>query len=92
MLEIKQGNNCFYIGESQENHDAIINYFSYGQGVIAINHTFVKEELRGQNIARQLLNKVVEKARKDNLKIAPMCSYASNVFNKSNEYDDVYFK
>ena len=91
-MEIKKGLNCFYLGESETNHDAIITYFDYGKDVVAIGHTFVKEELRGQSIAHKLLDKVVAMAREGHLKIAPMCSYAYNIFERENEYSDVYYK
>ncbi|HHU28433.1 TPA: N-acetyltransferase [bacterium] len=90
-MEIKQGNKKFYIGEEKD-PIGFIGYFDYGEGMIAIGHTFVKEEYRGQKIARLLLNKVVELARKENLKIAPLCSYALNVFNKDESYNDVYYR
>ena len=49
----------------------------------------MSDELRGQNIAKQLLNKLADLAREENKKIIPVCSYVVAQFNKSNEYDDV---
>ena len=43
----------------------------------------------GQGIGRKLIHSVVENARKENVKIFPMCPYAKGVFLKTPEYGDV---
>ncbi len=44
-----------------------------------IIHTFVSNEYRGQNIARKLVECVIEEAEKNNKKIIADCSYAKKV-------------
>ena len=88
MVEIKKGNNRFYIGETEDTAIAEIFYKPQDDDLVA-DHTYVSDELRGQNIAKQLLNKLVEMAREENKKIVPVCSYVVAQFNKSDEYDDV---
>ena len=90
-MEIIKGENRFYIGE-EANPIGVIEFFDYGEGIIAIGSTFVKNEYRGHGLARQLLDKVVMLAREKGLKIAPLCSYALNVFSKNEEYNDVYYR
>ena len=69
--------------------DAEITYASKGEGVIEANHTFVDSSLRGQGVARQLVDKLADFARAESLKIHPTCSYVVALFEKSTEYDDV---
>ena len=44
-----------------------------------IIHTFVSNEYRGQNIARKLVECVIEEAEKNNKKIIADCSYEKKV-------------
>ena len=53
------------------------------------NHTFVDPSLRGQGVARQLVDKLADFARDENLKIHATCPYIVSLFEKSTEYDDV---
>lgn len=57
--------------------------------VMVMDHTFVSDELRGQGVAKKLLDKAAVFARENELKMEPVCSYVVAAFNKSNEYDDV---
>lgn len=57
--------------------------------VMVIDHTYVSDKLRGQGIAKKLLDTAVIYARENELKVEPVCSYVVAAFNKSNEYDDV---
>lgn len=88
-MEIKKGNNKFYIGESEENILARITWKDGGNQIIVIDHTIVDPSLRGQGIAGKLIKKVVEMAREENLKIVPVCSYAVVKLTRTDEYQDV---
>lgn len=91
-LEIKKGDNRFYIGESEKNDIARITFYYQEEKVIVINHTFVSPELRGQNIAGRLLNTVVEFAVENGLKIVPVCSYAVKKMTRNSEYEHILYK
>jgi len=91
-VEIKHGNNVFYIGDNEENAIAEITYIYIDNVAINVNHTFVDPSLRGQGIAKKLLDKVVEFAKEKNLKIKPTCSYAVKVFPRYPEYDSLIYK
>lgn len=43
----------------------------------------------GQGIARRLVEKVIEEARARQIKILPLCSYASKMMEGKTEYQDV---
>lgn len=58
-------------------------------GTIVITHTFVSETLKGQGIGGTLVQAVAEQARKENVKIIPLCSYANKVMTKDDSFADV---
>lgn len=87
-MEIKQGNNQFYIGE--EAHPlAEITYYVKSDRVIAADHTYVSEELRGQGIANKLLERLAAFAREKKLLIEPICSFVKREFDRSDAYADL---
>ena len=88
MLDIKKGVKSFYVGDNEEESLAKME-FVYNGDEITINHTFVSEQLRGQNVGRQLLEKIVGFAREKNKKIIPICPYAKAELNKNEQYLDV---
>lgn len=88
-MEIKKGTNGFYIGDSEDDIIAEITYVPTGEDRIIIDHTYVSNELRGQGIARKLLDEVANYARTENKKIIPLCSYAKTQMEKHDEYHDL---
>lgn len=90
-MDIKRGSTGFYLGDNEEAPLAKINFLDNGTNII-IDETFVSEELRGQNIGRLLLQKVVDLARQKNKKIIPHCSYVKAVFDKTKDYEDIIYK
>jgi predicted GNAT family acetyltransferase len=91
-MEIKKGNNKFYIGDSEQDMIARITWKNGGNNIIVIDHTIVDPSLRGQGIAADLIRKVVEMAREENLKIVPVCSYAVAKMTRTDEYKDVLYE
>lgn len=91
MIDIKKGEKSFYVGDNEEEPLANMELVYNGDEII-INHTFVSEQLRGQNVGRQLLEKVVSFAREKNKKIIPICPYAKAELNKNDHYLDVLHK
>ena len=49
---IKQGHNQFYIGESEDNAQAVITFKQVDNNEIDIDHTGVPDELGGQVLKR----------------------------------------
>ena len=58
----------------------------------AIVHTGVREQYGGRGIAKQLVLKVIEEARKQSEKIIPICPYANHMMMGKEEYQDVIEK
>lgn len=78
----------FYIGE-KSNPLGQMTYSRAGETTIIIDHTEVSESLKGKGAGKQLVAAGVDYARKNNLKIIPLCTFAKSVFEKVNEYRDV---
>ncbi|HLR09806.1 MAG TPA: GNAT family N-acetyltransferase [Sporosarcina sp.] len=57
--------------------------------VMAVEHTFVSPELRGQGVAKKLLDRAAQYAREHDYKIEPICSYVVTAFERYDEYNDV---
>ncbi|MCK9471438.1 MAG: GNAT family N-acetyltransferase [Bacilli bacterium] len=88
MLEIKKGQNSFYIGDSEDNVTAEITYKVDGDTFI-VEHTYVSPELRGQGVAAKLLDKLLNYVRSNNIKIIPICPYVFSMFEKHPEWHDL---
>ncbi|PAT01962.1 hypothetical protein CI105_03645 [Candidatus Izimaplasma bacterium ZiA1] len=91
MTDIIKTGNMFHI-DSNDKTVAKITYFFEKDDVIVIDHTIVSPELRGQSIAKKLLNTVVEFARENNFKIIPVCSYAVAKLENNDEYSDILYQ
>jgi predicted GNAT family acetyltransferase len=91
-VELKQGDHEFYMDDQDGKRLAEITYVFINPQAINVNHTFVDPSLRGQGIARKLMDKVVEFAKEEGLKIKPTCSYAVKVFPRYPEYEELIYK
>ena len=56
---------------------------------IVADHTWVDSRLRGQGVARQMLDALVAFAREKQLKIVPQCSYVDVMFRRDASFTDV---
>ncbi len=78
----------FYI-QKNEYTVAEMTYYLKGENTMVIDHTEVDESLRGRNIGFELVEEGVEYARREGLKIVPLCNFAKSIFNKKEELRDV---
>ncbi len=91
-MEIKQQNN-----EKNGKFEAFIDgrqagemtYTWAGEDKFIIDHTGVEEAYNGLGVGKNLLHAVVEFARKENKKVIPLCPFASAMFKKHAELQDV---
>ena len=67
---------------------AEMTYTVAGSRVI-IDHTDVDDRLRGTGTGGKLVQAAVEWARKENVRLMPLCPFAKSVFEKTPEYSDV---
>ncbi|MBE1555145.1 GNAT family N-acetyltransferase [Sporosarcina limicola] len=86
---VELGGDAFaYRNEEDGNMRAEITWTILGD-VMVMDHTFVSETLRGQGIAKKLLDRAADYARENELKMEPVCSYVVTAFERYKEYDDI---
>lgn len=61
-----------------------------GKEKLIIDHTEVSESLKGRGAGKIMLMKIVKKARREGLKIMPLCPFAHSVFQKDSSLKDVW--
>lgn len=79
--------SAFY--ESNGSKLAEMTFSIASENLIIIDHTEVDESLKGQGVGKKLLMAIVEKARKEGIKIIPLCPFAKSVFQKDMAIQDV---
>jgi predicted GNAT family acetyltransferase len=91
-LEIKfqqtGAKGSFYVEEDNKRL-AEMTFSRAGDSILIIDHTEVSDVLRGKNVGKQLVAAAVDYARKNNIKILPLCPFAKSVFERVKEYGDV---
>ncbi len=74
----------FYVEENGKTV-AEMTYSVVNPSLIIIDHTEVDESLKGKGAGLKLLNKLVEYARANTIKIIPLCPFAKSMFDKKHE-------
>jgi hypothetical protein len=82
------GKGSFFVEENGEKL-AEMTYVWAGQDRIIIDHTEVDATLKGKGAGKSMVIAAVDFARKNNIKIIPLCPFAKSVFDKSQELKDV---
>lgn len=54
-----------------------------------LNHTYVDERMRGQQLASKLVEELIKAARQANVKVRPVCSFVQKEFERRHEYQDL---
>lgn len=88
QFEQSDSKGAFFVEENHQ-HLATMTFSKAGDHLLIIDHTQVSDALRGKNVGKQLVAAAVEHARKNNLKILPLCPFAKSVFERVKEYQDV---
>lgn len=83
------GKTGMFFIEQDERRVAELVYSWKDKDRIIIEHTGVEEVLKGKGAGKELVAKTVEFARKEGIKIIPVCSFAKRIFDKTDEYKDV---
>lgn len=88
MIEHRE--NQFYIKEGQ----LIVARLDYEvkSHVMYLHSVFVDPSLRGQGIARKLVEESIKFAQQMNYKIVPICPYTVSYFNEHKEFETLLKK
>lgn len=78
----------FFVGQEGAILAEMVYHIS-GSGKMVIEHTEVDDSLAGKGVGKQLVKTAVDYARKQNIKIIPLCPFAKSVLDKMKEWQDV---
>ena len=86
-ITTKKG-GMFYTGDADNTSSQLVYNIALKDKMI-IEHTEVTEILEGKGIGKQLVNAAVDYARKNKMKILPLCPFAKTILSASDKYKDV---
>lgn len=89
QIEQTETTGAFFILQQNE-RVAEMTFIKPNPSTIAIEHTEVSEVLRGTGAGKKLVEYAVDYARKNNLKIIPVCPFVKKVFERSPDLADVW--
>ena len=69
--------------------EAEMTYSRAGEKLIIIDHTEVPEALRGRSVGVRMVRQAVEDARRDGVRIIPLCPFAKAQIDRHPEWQDV---
>lgn len=81
-MQYKQDDNRVYVLSDNNKEIAEMTFTRIGMNKATIDHTFVDPVYRGKGIADKLLDLVVERLRKEQREIIPLCSFAIKKINQ----------
>ncbi|MCC6835619.1 MAG: N-acetyltransferase [Cytophagales bacterium] len=87
--QIESGSKGAFVIEDGSERLGEMTYSKAGNNLIIIDHTEVSDKLRGQGAGKKLVLAAVEYARKNNIKILPLCPFAKVTFDRTREIHDV---
>lgn len=84
-VDIKKGENMFFIGEDELNPEAYVSYVVDEDGDFVIDSTQVPDQLSGQGLGSALVRMVVEYAKEEDKRIVPECPFARAVMEREED-------
>ena len=75
--------------EQEEDGRLVYASYRFRNGAYALTHVEADEELRGTGAASRFMQALVQHARDNSLKLAPLCSYARSWSKRHPEANDV---
>ena len=88
QLKINGEKGFFYIDVNGK-HEAMMTFVFAGKDKIIIDHTEVNPVFNGKGFGKKMVEKAVNFAREEQIKIIPLCPFAKKVFDKTPEFKDV---
>ena len=82
-----------FVAFNEENQEVgEITFQTVGDNILIIDHTYVDQNYRGQQIANKLVKLVVDKAIQDEKLVIPLCPFAAKEFQRHPEYQEIQKK
>lgn len=85
----ESGSKGAFVAYEENKKIGEMSYSIAGGDKIIIDHTEVDPEQKGKSVGKILLQKIVENARDNNIKIIPLCPFAKAMFDKDIDIRDV---
>jgi uncharacterized protein len=82
FMIILEAKGLFFIKNEMQEIVAKIVYHFDERGSSVVTSTYVNPSLRGQGIANQLMNKIIQLAKDEKRLIGPECSFALKVLSQ----------
>jgi uncharacterized protein len=89
LTHAEEGQRGAFVLERDGRRVAEMTYRRVGDSHVVVDHTFVDPSLRGQGVARQLLDAAVAWARQTDTKLSATCSYVVVQFARDDSLRDV---
>ena len=71
-----------------DGYEAYLEYLLKGNNII-FTHTYTPVELRGKGLAGQVVRFAFDYAKKQNLKVIPLCPYITTFLKKNEQYNEL---
>ncbi|MDR0357082.1 MAG: N-acetyltransferase [Clostridiales Family XIII bacterium] len=88
-MEYTKDTNWIYATDGAGNVVAEVTFPNVEDGIVAINHTFVDESLRGRGIANELISEAYDAIKGSGKKAVLICPYAVKWFAERPEKNDI---
>jgi predicted GNAT family acetyltransferase len=91
ILQEDNGKSGSFYLEENEKRIAELAYTWRGKDLMSIDHTEVDEELEGKGVGSALVERSVDFARENHIRVILYCPFAKTIFKRKPEYNDVLF-
>lgn len=88
MIEVIRNESASRFEATVEGRLSIADYSLQG-GVMVMPHTVVPPQLQGRGIAAELVRTALDWARREGLKVQPLCSYVAAYMRRHPETQDL---
>ncbi|CAM3943669.1 GNAT family N-acetyltransferase [Flavobacterium sinopsychrotolerans] len=89
--QINEIKNGYFRAVDNDIEAGRMTYTLAGTDKFIIDHTEVNPDFAGQSVGKKMVMDAVQYARKNNLKILPLCPFAKSVFDKTKEIQNLLF-
>lgn len=89
ITQVKGSERGYFKAEENDIEAGRMTYVHAGPQKIIIDHTEVSPDFAGQGVGKSMVMEAVDYARRNNIKILPLCPFAKSVFSKMPEIRDV---
>lgn len=89
IQHLSRGDEGAFVIEHEGQRLAELRWTRSPDDIVSLDHTWVHDSLRGQGIARRLLDAAVAWARNEVCRVVPRCPYARAQFERDPSIHDV---